>query len=150
MQAWVGLRLGKQDSAFQRIGLRGNQVEVSQARGQAHADAAKQGDAVGSQLPHALQQGLQLGAGFVQQLVGELIPVAGGVEHPGGEAAIVGGNGAGSPAHHLRLIPLEVIEQAHGEQAGGQDAVVAEQGLLDGAQPQPGAAAEIRDGEAAP
>ena len=32
---------------------------------------------------------------------------------------------------------------------GGQDAVVAEQGLLDGAQPEPGAAAEIRDGESA-
>ena len=42
-----------------------------------------------------------------------------------------------------------MIEQAHGEQAGGQDAVVAEQGLLDSAQPQPGTAAQIRNGKTA-
>ncbi len=122
---------------------------MRQTGGEAHADAAEQGNPVGAQLAHPLQQGGELLAGLLQQLAGELVAVAGGIEHPGGEAAVVGGDGAGGPAYHLGLIPLEVIEQADGQGAGGQDAVVAEQGLLDGAQPQPGATAQIRDGKAA-
>ncbi len=82
-------------------------------------------------------------ASFVQQLIGELVTIAGGIEYPGGKVAIVRRNGAGGPAYHFGLIPLEAIHQADGEGAGGQNAVVAEQGLLDGAQPQPGAATYV-------
>ena len=67
---------------------------------------------------------------------------------PRGEAVVVGRNGAGGPAHYLGLIPLEVIEQADGQRAGGRMPSWQSRDCWMARSPA-SAAAQIRDGKTA-
>ena len=67
----------------------GDQMEVAQTGARRVPMPPSRAIRSAPSLGHALQQHAELGTGLIQRGGGELVPVARGIEYPGGEAAMV-------------------------------------------------------------